>query len=376
MSVPFNRLVARIDLNCIENNYRVLCETAPGLAPVIKADAYGHGLLPVARTLDAAGARTLCVGSVEEAVALREAYPHRIIALLGPLDTADAVLVARHDLVPYVYRAEQLDMLSAAAKSEGRLVRVGLKFDTGMSRLGFRGPDVPELIRTLQSHPELTVELVASHLATADEPDRADYVARQKGEFDTVCAGLSAAGFTFERTLGNSAGLLAFPELHYELQRPGIALYGANPFRGTPLEELGEKLRPAMSVRTLVVQAHPVSAGESVSYGCTFTAERDMRVAIMAAGYADCYSRALTGKAEVMIRGRRAKVLGRVCMQLTAVDVTDIPGVEAGDDVWLLGGDGPAAVTPDEMAGWWGTITYEVFCLLGLNKREFVGGQP
>ena len=213
-------------------------------------------------------------------------------------------------------------------------------------------------------------------LATADEPDRADYVARQKGEFDAVCAGLSAAGFTFERTLGNSAGLLAFPELHYELQRPGIALYGANPFRGTPLEELGEKLRPAMSVRTLVVQAHPVSAGESVSYGCTFTAERDMRVAIMAAGYADCYSRALTGKAEVMIRGRRAKVLGRVCMQLTAVDVTDIPGVEAGDDVWLLGGDGPAAVTPDEMAGWWGTITYEVFCLLGLNKREFVGVQP
>lgn len=373
MSVPFNRLVARIDLACIAHNYHVLHEVAPAPAPVIKADAYGHGLCPVARALDEAGARTLCVGSVEEAVALRDTYAHRIIALLGPLDAADAAAVAEHDLVPYVYRRDQLAWLAEAARAAGRPVRLTLKFDTGMSRLGFRAPDVPQLAEFLRGHPELRLELAASHLATADEPGQAGYVLWQKEEFDGICAQLAAAGFSFERTLGNSAGLLAFPELRYELQRPGIALYGTNPFAGTPLASLGERLRPAMSVRTVAAQVHPVSAGQSVSYGRTFSAERDMRVAIIAAGYADCYSRSLTGKAEVMIRGRRARVLGRVCMQLTAVDVTDIPGVEAGETVWLLGGDGERPVTPDELAAWWGTITYEAFCLLGLNKREFVG---
>lgn len=376
MSVPFNRLVARIDLACIADNYHVLRGIAHAPAPVIKADAYGHGLLPVARVLAGAGARALCVGSVEEAAALRGVYPHRIVALLGPLDAVDAKAVLEYDLLPYVYHKGQLEMLSAAARAAGSRARVGLKFDTGMSRLGFRGHDVPGLAQYLRDHPELSLELVASHLATADEPLQADYVAEQRLSFDATCDALASAGFSFLRSLGNSAGLLAFPELRYDLQRPGISLYGTNPFRGTALAALGERLRPAMSVRTPVVQVHPVHSGESVSYGRTFTADREMRVAVIAAGYADCYSRALSGKAEVVIRGHRAKVLGRVCMQLTAVDVTDVPGVEAGDAAWLLGGDGPSPVTPDELAGWWGTITYEVFCLLGLNKREYVGLEP
>jgi len=374
MSVPFNRLVAKIDLDCIAANYAVLREVAPEPAPVIKADAYGHGLLPVARVLMRAGARTLCVGSVEEACALRAACPYRIVPLLGPLDAADAAAVAEHDLTPYVYREDQLALLAEAAEKADRDVRLALKFDTGMSRLGFRAPDAPRLAAWLREHPRLRLELVASHLATADEPENAAYVQRQRGEFEAICAALRVAGLAFGRTLGNSAGLLAFPELRYELQRPGIALYGANPFGSTPLAALGARLRPAMSVRSVVVQVHPVRAGESVSYGCAFTAAHDMRVAIVAAGYADCYSRALTGKAEMVIRGRRARVLGRVCMQLTAVDVSDIPEARDGDDAWLLGGDGGHPVTPEEVAGWWGTITYEVFCLFGLNRREYVGG--
>ncbi|WP_035041423.1 alanine racemase [Desulfovibrio sp. X2] len=374
MSVPFNKLIARIDLDAIRENYLLLREVAGNPAPVIKADAYGHGLLPVARTLAQAGAGSMCVGSVEEAVALRGEFSGRIVSLLGPLDKADAAAVVEHGLVPYIYRREQLAMLAEAARNAGGQARLALKFDTGMGRLGFRLPDVPDLVATLAANRELRLELVASHLATADEPARDDYVVRQRGVFEAVCSELRAAGLDFACTLGNSAGLLAYPELRYDLQRPGIALYGVNPFCGTPLAHLGERLRPAMSVRTPVAQVHSLDAGESVSYGCTFVAPKAMRVAVIAAGYADCYSRALGGKAEVVIRGRRAKVCGRVCMQLSIVDVSDIPGAEAGDDAWLLGGEGDDPVTPDELAGWWGTITYEVFCLLGLNKREYVDG--
>lgn len=374
MSVPYNRLVAHIDLDRIAHNFAVLRRFGDNPAPVVKADAYGHGLFPVARTLAAAGARTLCVGSVEEALALCGEYGGRVVALLGPLDMADARAVVDDDLVPMVYRFDQLDMLAEAARNEEAVVRLALKFDTGMGRLGFRPADAPALVERLRDDPRLQVEIVASHLATADEPDNVAYVARQAAIFEEVCGIFAAAGFAFERTLGNSAGMLAREECRLDMQRPGIALYGANPFAGTALAGLGQELLPAMSVSTMIAHVHDLAAGESVSYGCTFTADAPMRVAIAAAGYADCYARSLSRRAEMVVRGRRARVLGRVCMQLTAIDVTDIPGVVPGDAAWLLGGDGPSPVAPEELAAWWGTITYEVFCLLGLNRREYVGG--
>jgi len=374
MGVPYNRLVTRIDLDRIAHNYAMLRRFGDNPAPVVKADAYGHGLFPVAKTLALAGAKTLCVGSVEEASALCGAYGGRVVALLGPLDMADARAVVDDDLVPMVYRFDQFDMLAEAAREGGAPVRLALKFDTGMGRLGFRPADAPALVGRLRGDPRLQLEIVASHLATADEPDNAAYVARQAGVFKDICAVFAAAGFVFERTLGNSAAMLAHEECRLDMQRPGIALYGANPFAGTALADVGKELLPAMAVSTIIAHVHDLAAGESVSYGCTFTADAPMRVAIAVAGYADCYSRSLSRRAEMVVRGRRARVLGRVCMQLTAIDVTDIPDVVPGDAAWLLGGDGPSPVTPEELAAWWGTITYEVFCLLGLNRREYAGG--
>lgn len=376
MSIPFNMLEARIDLGRIVDNYRFLRSKAAGLMPVIKADAYGHGLVPVARALAREGAATFCVGSVAEAVALRQAdVSGRIVALLGPLDPGDYAGSVEYDLTPLVGRFEQLDALQQAAAREARTARLGLKFDTGMSRLGFGESDTGRIAEVLGRSPNLRLELVTSHLATADEDGGIEYVMEQADRFRSIVNRLRQAGLRFEANLCNSAGILGFPELHFDLQRPGISLYGSNPFVGSSREDLGAMLRPAMSVTTRVLDVHDLPRDGTVSYGRTFKASRDMRVAIVAAGYADGYSRGLSNKGQIWLKGGRAAIMGRVCMQLTAVDITGRDDVRPGDTAWLLGGEGRDRITPEDLASWWGTITYEVFCILGLNRRVYMGAE-
>jgi alanine racemase len=176
---------------------------------------------------------------------------------------------------------------------------------------------------------------------------------------------------TFARVLVNSAGILAYPELHFDGQRPGISLYGSNPFWGTRWEAKGQSLLPAMEVMAPILSVHDLAKGQTISYGRTFTAPRDMQVAIVACGYADNYSRSLSNKGWMLVHGKRAPVIGRVCMQLTAIDITHIPQTRPGDQAYVLGGQGKERILPEELARWWGTITYEVFCLLGQNPREY-----
>lgn len=374
MSIPWNMLEVGIDLGRIVDNYRFLRSKATRLMPVIKADAYGHGLAPVARALADAGADTFCVGSLTEAVALRQAgTASRIVSLLGPLDPEDCAAAVAHDIIALCGRFEQLERLQDAAVRAGRTARLALKFDTGMSRLGFGEADVERIINFLGRSPNLCLELVTSHLATADEDGGMEYVQAQAGRFRAIISRLSAAGLRFAANLCNSAGILGFPELHFDLQRPGISLYGSNPFLGTSREELGRPLKPAMSVTTRILDVHDLPRGGAVSYGRTFTAPRDMRVAVMAAGYADGYSRSLSNKGQVWLPGGRAPIVGRVCMQLTALDITGREDVRPGDTVWLLGGKDDSRITPEELADWWGTISYEVFCILGLNRRVYAG---
>jgi len=389
MAIPYNMLQVRVDLARIVDNYRFLESKATGLMPVVKADAYGHGLLPVAQALLGAGARAFCVGSVAEAVALRQAVPDvrdrrdvhdvHIMALLGPLHRQDHQAAVTHGLTPLIGRFEQLEALQEAAARANRTACLALKFDTGMCRLGFSASDAGRVAEVLGRSPNLRLELVTSHLATADEEDGGEYVLEQAGRFRAVCRQLRAAGLNFAANLCNSAGILAYPELHFERQRPGISLYGSNPFLGTSREELGRPLKPAMSVTTRVLDVHDLPRGGSISYGRTFTAGRDMRVAVLAAGYADGYSRGLSNKGQVWLKGHRAPMVGRVCMQLTAVDVTGREDVAPGDTAYLLGGENQTRITPEELADWWGSIPYEVFCILGLNKRSYAdatqGGQ-
>lgn len=371
MSISYNNITVRIHLDRIRANYELLNRKASAPIGVIKSDAYGHGLVPVARTLAEAGARTLAVGTVGEALKLRKGgFDGRIIALLGALSAEEACSCRIGHIVPFVFSLQHLRMLSDAASADAPLP-VALKFDTGMARLGFCEEDIPELLQALPGLSGIRVAIVASHFAVSDEPDKEDFTREQHETFLRITGALRSAGLTFEATIANSAAMLAYPETHHELQRPGIAIYGANPLHGTPDEHMGSGLSPAMDVGTPVLQVHDLPKGRSISYGRTFVAPRDMRVAITSVGYADAFSRGLSNRGVMMVNGHRAPIVGRVCMQMTAVDVTGIPHVSSGDTAWILGGPGECPVTPEELAAAWGTITYEAFCLLGLNPKTF-----
>ncbi len=372
MTIGYNTLKVEVDLSAVRHNYRVLCEKGSKVYGVVKADAYGHGLIEVARALESEGADTFAVGSVNEGLTLRNSgCDKRIIALLGPLNETDCFNAASSNIIPFVGEFEQLEMLSAVVSAQGKKVEICLKFDTGMSRLGFSLAELDDLISWLKRNPQICPVLASSHLATSDDPAYEEYVSGQAEKFSHIVKVLKDAGYEVEASLANSAGILVHDKVHFSAQRGGIALYGANPLSGTRWSSRGDDLRPAMQVSTKVASVRDLKKGQAISYGCTYIAERDMTVAIVCAGYADGYSRNLSNTGQVCIRGRRAKILGRVCMQLCVVDVTDIPDVGFADRVYLLGGEGEGRISSDELAGWWGTITYEVFCLLGLNPKIF-----
>lgn len=372
MPIAHNYLRTRVRLSRIVANYKHLCSFGGHVLAVIKADAYGHGLVEVARSLETAGCDAFAIGSLAEGAALRQSgCKGAIVSLLGPVLPEDDTLALDYEITPFIHDFEQLRRLAGLAATRGKTAKVALKFDTGMARLGFCECDVPRLLETLAAMPAIRVSMVSSHLATADDPMAFDFVGEQGMKFGRICQGLRDGGLSFEASLCNSAGILAHADqFGFEARRAGIALYGVNPFAGTAREPLGVGLVPAMETVTRIVSVHDLACGCSISYGRTFTAERDMRVAIVAAGYADAYSRGLSNRGFMCLAGRRVPILGRVCMQLTAVDVT---GLEAapGDVVHLLGGEGPGAITADELAVWWETIPYEVFCLFGLNPREY-----
>jgi len=378
MSILYNKFEILIRPSAIRSNYRLLKNSGSRVIGVIKADAYGHGLCEVADALAQEGCDTFAIGSVEEGVALRQhlrqaGISARIMSLLGPVDPEDYPPLWEHEIIPFIGSFRQLESVAGQAARLGRALPVSIKFDTGMARLGFVESDVPRLLERLREAPLVRPVMASSHLATADDPSAVDFVMEQGRRFETMVTALRQAGYQVEANLANTAGILAHQKLHHQSQRGGIALYGASPFAGTAWEHLGKGLVPAMEARTKIVSVHPLKKGHTISYGGTYTAERDMTVAIVAAGYADAYSRGLSGKgAQMIIGGRRVPQVGRVCMQLCAADVTGVPDVRPGDWATLLGGSGPLAITADELAGWWGTISYEVFCLLGMNRRVYV----
>ena len=373
MGIWYNHIRTRVRLDALLDNFSLLRRRVSNPAPIIKSDAYGHGLKEVGTALFSAGAGTMAAGTVGEAAVLKETVPEvEVISLLGPVDAADYAMVCEKDIVAFAGQTEQLLRLDEAARQAGVPVRVAIKFDTGMSRLGFDVDEAGAVADTLDGLTHLRAVMACSHLATADDPDQAGYVGEQAERFARALHALRTRGLDVRGSLANSGAILGHPETHHDLQRPGIALYGANPFHGTSWEDVGRGLRQGMDVVARLVQVRTIPAGRTVSYGRTFTAPTDMRIGIVAAGYADNYSRGLSSRAQMLLRGSRVDVLGRVCMQLTAVDLGPVPDADVGDEVHLLGGPGENAISAEELAAWWGTITYEVFCLLGQNPREYV----
>lgn len=369
---------AEIDLAAIAANVRVACELAGPTAAVmavVKADAYGHGAIPVARAALGAGATWLGVAVPEEGAALRAAGLQARMLVLGPIASAQAALVVGHDLDQCVSDPGQVEAISREAASRGRVQRLHLKVDTGMGRVGLPPRAVRAAAERIAAFPAVRLVGLMTHFADADADDP-EFTREQLARFDAVSRDLRAAGIAIPlRHAANSAGLIRHPDARLDLVRPGILLYGCPPCAtrrpGDPA------LAPALRLRTAISQLADLAAGASVSYGRTFVAPRDMRIATLPIGYADGLSRLLSGRGQALVLGRRVPILGRVCMDMTMVDVTHLPGVRVGDEAVLIGRQGGEAITADEIAGLTGTISYEVLCRVGPRvPRIYLGGDP
>jgi alanine racemase len=358
LSNPFRPTVARIDLQALRGNFALAQELVgpqTSLLGVVKADAYGHGAVRVAQVLEAAGAVALGVATPEEGIELREAGLKSPILIFGGPFEASGEELRRHRLTPVLYEIDQVRRLEASLQGE---LSVQLKIDTGMTRLGVLPAELPAMLEALAAAPKLKLEGAMTHLAQADLGFEGP-TAEQFQVFAAVVQDLKKRKPEVKvYHVALSAAILGGRGSDYDWARPGIMLYGANPNRR--LTE-GKKLKPVMSFETEIVSLKSVTAGTQVSYGGTWSAERPSRIAILPVGYADGYLRQLSNRGQVLLHGRRAPVAGRVCMDFTMIDVTDVPEAKLGSKVRLWGPDLPA----EEVAEWAGTISYELFCAVG-----------
>ena len=352
-----------IDLSAIANNTRQVQSLVGPLVRILaslKADAYGHGALKVARTVLHNGASMLGVATVSEAMPLREAGIGAPILVFGYVPAWQMREAVRLGLTITLYSSESAQALSRAACTLGQAVKVHVKVDTGMGRLGIRAEQVTEVLELLHEIidlPGLELEGIFTHFAMADTHDQT-HARMQLARFQNVLQVVEKEHIRPPLVhAANSAAILSLPEAHFDMVRPGVALYGLDP---SPEVRLPVGFRPALSFKTQVAQVKVIPEGECISYGCAYITERATRVAILPVGYADGFRRAPTNWGNVLIHGQEAPLLGRVCMDQSIVDVTHIPQVRAGDEVVLIGRQGSASLTAEQVAQRLGTINYEV----------------
>jgi alanine racemase len=359
---------AEIDLGALASNFRAV-RAAVGagvrLMCVVKADAYGHGARECARRLASEGADWFAVALPEEGVVLRGAGVTEPILCLEGFWEGQAALCVRERLTPVVFRLDTAEALDRAAREAGAVAEVHVKIDTGMNRLGVRAEAAGEFASRLRDFKNIRVGGLLTHFASADEIQAAEFTRAQAARFASAAATFRARGHEpAVEHLSNSAATFAEPSARGGMVRPGGVLYGLWRDVLRPSDD-PPPLRPVMALRTRVTLLKRVPVGETLGYGRTHALARDSLIATLPAGYADGYRRALSNRGRVVVRGRYAPVVGRVSMDLTIIDVTDVPGVREDDDVTLIGADGGASVTAEEIARAAGTISYEITCGIG-----------
>ena len=373
--------IADVDLDAIAHNFTAIAAflaseprptqaTAPGIIAVVKANAYGHGAGPVAVALERAGATMLACADIEEAVTLRRAGVRCEILVFGALGVSDVSGVFDYHLTPTISTPSAGKALQDAAARRGITLGYHLKIDTGMNRLGLRYDNLARTLPDLIASPNLSLVGLYTHFATADLPDH-PMMATQHERFEHVRSELAALGITPRLVhAANSAALLRDSRVWYDLVRPGLLLYGVVP---PPLAATLD-LHPALSLRSRIVAVKHIRAGESVSYGARFIAERPTRVAVVPAGYADGIDMRLAGRGVVLVRGRRAPIVGAVAMDMLMIDMTDIEAYP-GDEVVLLGTQAGERIDVREMAATVSSIPWEILCRLGSRiERIYTGG--
>ena len=369
-SSPRNQV--EINLNALQENCRAIQKRVGSdtkILAVVKSDAYGHGMIPSAQALSEIGVNAFGVGEVHEAVSLREAgVKGDIVIFLGARET-EYEEVVHFGLQPVIFDIRQLETLASFAGSKEAQVGVHLKVDTGMGRLGVMPAELEKYAAVIRKEKGLFFAGLMSHFPCADSAEFTS--TREQNElFGTLSAQMTGADQRFPLHIANSAAVIRSSDLHWDMVRPGLSLYGCY-----PSEECLDlvDLKAVMSFTTEIIQVKDVPAGFGISYGHTFVTSRPSRLALLPVGYNDGFLRSLSNRAHVLVHGKRAEQRGRVCMNVTVVDVTDIPGVQAGDEVVLMGSQGEEEITADEIAGWMGTINYEVLCLFGnLNQRVYL----
>ncbi|MDX6696339.1 MAG: alanine racemase [Blastocatellia bacterium] len=361
---------AEINLDALAANFQaVRGRVAAGVRvmAVVKADAYGHGAARCARRLAREGADWFGVALPEEGIELRRAGIEQPILSLGGCWPGQERVCIQHAIVPVVYRVETAEALDRAAEAAGVRADIHVKIDTGMGRLGVRYDEAREFVDALRRFKNLRLDGVMTHFAAADDPERDCFTGEQTARFHNAVEMIRELGFQPSyQDMANSAATFAHPSAWGNMVRPGGVLYGL--WRDV-LPQLDEppRLRPVMAVRSRIAFLKRVPQGETLGYGCTFEAARETLVATLPIGYNDGYARALSNRGRVIVGGVYAPVVGRISMDLTLIDVTDVPRVAVGDRVTLLGEDGSLAMTAEEIAKTVGTLSYEITC--GISRR-------
>ncbi|MBT3604794.1 MAG: alanine racemase [Candidatus Latescibacteria bacterium] len=348
-----------VDLNAISKNITAIQNFVgpqTHVMAVVKANAYGHGLIEVSKAALQGGANFLGVALPQEGQQLREAGIPSPILVLGPCLPSDAPTLIKNNLATVISHPKSLQELASIAKAQKTQARIHLKIDTGMGRVGCTVEDGLSLAHTITSDPHLHLEGVMSHVAYENEQDHPK-ILDQINLFQSFLKQQKLPPIPYQH-LANSATTLQFPQAHHNLVRVGLLTYGLPPVN-TQLHQI-----PALSLKAHITQIRNLQPGQTLSYGGTFTLKRASRIALIPLGYADGYSRGLSNRAQVLVQGQRCPVVGSICMDLTLIDVTDLPHVTLGDEVVLIGPSKDDRITPQDLATWSETIVHEIIAQL------------
>jgi len=366
---------AEIDLKAVAHNVREIREiTSPTaqLMAVVKADGYGHGAYQIAKVALANGAKRLAVAILNEGLELRKQGIEVPILVLGYTPEEQAEIIVENDIIQTIFSLPLAQALSQAAGKLNKKVKVHIKLDTGMGRVGLLPEEAVDFIKQAMALPNLEVEGMFTHFAVADETDK-EYTQEQFAKFQGVLEKLEQEGITLPfYHVANSATIIDLPEMHLNMVRPGIILYGLYPSSDVLKEKI--ELQPALTLKTKIGYLKRVKEGTSISYGRRYIAPEERIIATLPIGYADGFTRLFFAKGEVLVKGQRAPLVGRVCMDQCMIDVTDIPEVRVGEEVVLIGKQGEGNIPVEELAEKIGTINYEIVCMIGKRvPRVYLG---
>lgn len=372
--MPYGPNRLKIDLSALRRNLaqvKKILDPGTQVMGIVKSDAYGHGLIPIARTLEREGLDCLGVSFVDEALELRSAGIGLPITILGGIENREGAReAARHDLTPVLFNHWMAEILDREGSRLERKISVQVKIDTGMGRLGIPYNETGTFLERIMAYENIYIEALLSHLSSADEPDSSFTKTQIRNFKDAILKGRTLGLKLSLNNLANSAGVMAYKDSHFSMVRPGIMLYGGLP---SPGFESKIRLDPVMTFCGRIMQIRDFPDKTPLGYGRAYRTKGRQKIAVVSAGYGDGLLRSLSNRGRVLIKGKKAPIVGRVCMNMLLCNISHMEEAQVGDEVLFLGAEDNEIITGDDLAGWGDTISYEIFCSLGrCNNKEYI----